>query len=317
MKFIDPKVEWWKEFSSERHIARVSRICYKAKSQAANHALTPMQQVEEENNQAKRMCESLWKKGHRSMFRHSTVYYYIPDVRLVPMWLLYTLKASAYIHCDTNKGKLWVSTNVQFLRENQKIKEQLRAYIVSEDTFIEEALKNEFPQALMLLRMTLVITMQRIQGNSFNRKSPNNIAEQSTRYVNLKKKGGVLICTPHWEADPSAHFRKGEDGKPLKFPTLRSLLAIHISHLGYRVAEAVYNMLLWCGLNPEDARGNLTFNTYTISAHTYNLHEWRHIVDMRLRDLTGRAHPDAHIIGQMIFDTINNRMREIVPDFTI
>lgn len=317
MKFIDPKVEWWKEFSSERHIARVSRICYKAKSQAANHTLTPMQQVEEENNQAKRMCESLWNKGHCSMFRHSTVYCYIPDVRLLPMWLLYTLKASAYIHCDTNKGKLWVSTNVQFLRENPKIKEQLRAYIVSEDTFIEEALKNKFPQALMLLRMTLVITMQRIQGNSFNRKSPNNIAEQSTRYVNLKKKGGVLICTPHWEADPSAHFRKGEDGKPLKFPVLRSLLAIHLSHLGYRVAEAVYNMLLWCGLNPEDARGNLTFNTYTISAHTYNLHEWRHIVDMRLRNLTGRAHPDARIIGQMIFDIINYRMREIVPDFTI
>ena len=317
MKFIDPKVEWWKEFSSERHIARVSRICYKAKSQAANHTRTPMQQVEEENNQAKRMYESLWNKGHCSMFRHSTVYCYIPDVRLLPMWLLYTLKASAYIHCDTNKGKLWVSTNVQFLRENPKIKEQLRAYIVSEDTFIEEALKNKFPQALMLLRMTLVITMQRIQGNSFNRKSPNNIAEQSTRYVNLKKKGGVLICTPHWEADPSAHFRKGEDGKPLKFPTLRSLLAIHLSHIGYRVAEAVYNMLLWCGLNPEDARGNLTFNTYTISAHTYNLHEWRHIVDMRLRNLTGRAHPDARIIAQMIFDTINNRMREIVPDFTI
>ena len=62
MKFIDPKVEWWKEFSSERHIARVSRICYKAKSQAANHALTPMQQVEEENNQAKRIYQRVFEK---------------------------------------------------------------------------------------------------------------------------------------------------------------------------------------------------------------------------------------------------------------
>lgn len=146
--------------------------------------------------------------------------------------------------------------------------------------------------------MTLVVTTQRIQGESYNRKSPNCIAEQSTRYVNLDKNGGVLICRPHWERNARWYQRWA-------------------SHLGYWVAEKVYQFLLHTGLKPEDARGNLTMNTYTVCAYTYTLREWRHIMDMRLRDLTGRAHPDAHIVAEQISRIINDRMRQYVADYEI
>lgn len=31
MKFIEPQVEWWHQTTLAQHIARVGRICYKAK----------------------------------------------------------------------------------------------------------------------------------------------------------------------------------------------------------------------------------------------------------------------------------------------
>ena len=71
------------------------------------------------------------------------------------------------------------------------------------------------------------------------------------------------------------------------------------------------------GLKPEDARGNLTFNTYTICGYTYTLNEWKHILDMRLRNKTGIAHPDASIVAKQISRIINDRMQQYIPSFEI
>ena len=107
-----------------------------------------------------------------------------------------------------------------------------------------------------------------------------------------------MICRPHWEANSKWYQRWA-------------------SHFGYWVAEKVYKFLLWTGLKPEDARGNLTFNTYTICAYTYTLNEWHHIIDMRLRDTTGKAHEDARIVAAQISKIINERMQEYLPKFEI
>lgn len=40
-------------------------------------------------------------------------------------------------------------------------------------------------------------------------------------------------------------------------------------------------------------------------------------MDMRLRDETGRAHPDAKIIAEQVSSVINNRMKEYIPGFQI
>ena len=42
MKFTEPQVEWWQQTSLIRHIARVGRICYKAKGRQPEDGLHAM-----------------------------------------------------------------------------------------------------------------------------------------------------------------------------------------------------------------------------------------------------------------------------------
>ena len=272
MKFINASVEWWPQKSLFQHIARVGRVCYKAKGKQPAEGLTEEETEAFILKRDQERCQGFWESGHRSMY--------------------------PYIDYAVKGSKVWISTNSQFLGEHKDLLKMLSRYIVTEEYFIEKAQKYHCDDAFLLLRMTLVVTTQRIQGESYNRKSPNNIAEQSTRYVNLAKKGGVMICRPHWEANSKWYQRWA-------------------SHFGYWVAEKVYKFLLWTGLKPEDARGNLTFNTYTICAYTYTLNEWHHIIDMRLRDTTGKAHEDARIVAAQISKIINERMQEYLPNFEI
>lgn len=243
-------------------------------------------------------CKGFRESGHRSMYRHGTVYFFMPNEKGLPNYIWAYLNASPYIDYATKNHKVWISTNMQFLLENKNLMDALSPYGVSEDEFIEKAQKYECEEALSIIRMTLVVTTQRIQGESYNRKSPNCIAEQSTRYVNLSRKGGVQICRPHWEEQAKWY-------------------QLWASHFGYWVAEKVYKFLIFTGLKPEDARGNLTFNTYTICGYTYTLSEWKHILDMRLRNKTGIAHPDASIVAKQISRIINERMRQYIPSFEI
>lgn len=298
MKFTEPQVEWWQQTSLAQHIARVGRICYKAKGKQPEELMTEEEVEAFIQKRDEERCKGFWESGHRSMYRHGTVYFFMPNEKGLPNYIWAYLNASPYIDYATKNHKVWISTNMQFLLENKNLMDALSPYGVSEDEFIEKALKYKCEEAFSIIRMTLVVTTQRIQGESYNRKSPNCIAEQSTRYVNLSRKDGVQICRPHWEEQAKWY-------------------QLWASHFGYWVAEKVYKFLIFTGLKPEDARGNLTFNTYTICGYTYTLSEWKHILDMRLRNKTGIAHPDASIVAKQISRIINERMRQYIPSFEI
>lgn len=81
--------------------------------------------------------------------------------------------------------------------ENKNLMDALSPYGVSEGEFIEKAQKYECEEAFSIIRMTLVVTTQISTSRELNRTSPNSIAEQSTRYCNLEKNGGVQIARPH------------------------------------------------------------------------------------------------------------------------
>ena len=298
MKFTEPQVEWWQQTSLAQHIARVGRICYKAKGKQPGKGMTEEEVKAFIQKRDEERCKGFWESGHRSMYRHGTLYFFMPHEKGLPNYIWAHLNASPYIDYATKNHKVWISTNMQFLLEHKNLMDALNPYNVSEDEFIEKAQKYECEEAFTLIRMTMVVTTQRIQGESYNRKSPNCIAEQSTRYVNLSRKGGVQICRPHWEEQAKWY-------------------QLWASHFGYWVAEKVYKFLIFTGLKPEDARGNLTFNTYTICGYTYTLSEWKHILDMRLRNKTGIAHPDASIVAKQISRIINDRMQQYIPSFEI
>ena len=298
MKFTEPQVEWWQQTSLIRHIARVGRICYKAKGKQPEEGLTEEEVKAFIQKRDEERCKGFWESGHRSMYRHGTCYFFLPNEKGFPNYIWAYLNASPYIDYATKNHKVWISTNMQFLLEHKNMMDALSPYDVSEEEFIEKAQKYECEEAFTLIRMTMVVTTQISTSRELNRTSPNSIAEQSTRYCNLEKKGGVQIGRPHWY-----------DGGTRWQRMVYSLVC--------RVCEWGYNILLKSGLKPQDARGVLPLDTYTVVAYTYTLADWSHILDLRYHGTTGTPHPNAKIIGEKIRNIIIERMSKYCKEFDI
>lgn len=91
--------------------------------------------------------------------------------------------------------------------------------------------------------------------------------QESTRFCNYGKKGGISVVKPLGIPD-------GTEGYEVWLDLVRH-------------SESAYMRLLELGFKPQDARAVLTLSTKTEIVHTANLHEWRHILDVRTA-------PDAH-----------------------
>ena len=298
MIITEPQVEWWQQTSLVQHIARVGRICYKAKGKQPEEGLTEEEVKAFIQKRDEERCKGFWESGHRSMYRHGTCYFFLPNEKGFPNHIWAYLNASPYIDYATKNHKVWISTNMQFLLEHKHMMDVLSPYDVSEDEFIEKALKYECEEAFTLIRMTMVVTTQISTSRELNRTSPNSIAEQSTRYCNLEKKGGVQIARPHWH-DAGTRWQRMVYG------------------FVCRMCEWGYNRLLKSGLKPQDARGVLPLDTYTVVAYTYTLADWSHILDLRYHGTTGTPHPNAKIIGEKIRNIIIERMSKYCAEFDI
>ena len=231
MKFIEPQVEWWQQTTLAQHIARVGRICYKAKGKQPDEEMTEEEVETFIQKRDEERCRGFWKSGHRSMYRHGTIYFFMSNEKGLPKYIWAYLTASPYIDYVTKNHKVWISANMQFLLENKNLMDALIPYSVSEDEFIEKAQKYECEDAFSIIRMTLVVTTQISTSRELNRTSPNSIAEQSTRYCNLEKNGGVQIARPHWHIDGTRWQRM-------------------VYGFVCRVCEWGYNRLMKSGLKP-------------------------------------------------------------------
>ena len=62
----------------------------------------------------------------------------------------------------------------------------------------------------------------------------------------------------------------------------------------------LYGESLKAGVAPQDARGLLPLDTATKVVYTYTYKEWQHILDLRLRGTTGKPHPNAKEVMQLL-----------------
>lgn len=260
MQILEPKVESWLQNYTIDHIARCARVCYASDSN--------------ENNA--KLCARLWNNKHRSMFRHAGVYYIIPE-KLQVSDKAYIGAVVKLVECN-----YYVSANEQSAREYWDYR--YKKYRIS----IAEAENNEVFVKYKMLRFTFCIETGIDITREFNRKSPNNIAEQSTRYVDFNKKLGIRFKQCHWMYNMSIW----------KYCLTRIMLKT--CELFYKIARSKYGL----NLPPQDARFILPLDTMSKVVYTYTVAEWEYIVNMRLWDWTGKAHPDAKIVGQFIYDEL-------------
>ena len=275
MEIIKPQVELWIQDDPMAHVARCARVCYASDKTTGNEA----------------MYQRLIDANHKSMLRHESVYMIAPG-RPDRHEILDAFEFCPYVdfRTDYDNNEIYISTNRQFYMENECI-QYFGEWIVTPEEFAASKLGKE------IMRYTFKVVTQISTSRELNRVSPNNIAEQSTRYVNLSKKGGA-ICQPHWMTDETVEIFNTTTVLPDGFYSKNEEAVNYCWHCDH--AFQTYNTLIKKGILPQDARGVLPLDTATVCIYTYSIAEWRHIIDLRYYGTTGAAHPNAVIIAGMI-----------------
>lgn len=268
MNIVKPYIELWHQDADWiHHVAKCARICY----------------ASDGSNDVK-LVDNLLKLGHLSMFRHRSIYYIIPkDSKYIE--LVTRLEFCPYVEYLIGSEAIYLATNGHFYIEHKdNILKTLEPFIVTAEEFINWEL------GWRLMRYTFKVTTQISTSRELNRVSPNNIAEQSTRYV---YENGT-ICKPHWISDEEADmFNENND--------VNLDEAINVYLRGCKKDFEDYKLLIdKYKLNRQDARGKLPIDTATICAYTYSVSQWRDIIDLRYHGKTGAPHPNAKIIAGMI-----------------
>ena len=280
MKIVEPEVQYWKESTqyAVEHISRCARICYRS-----------------EKRNDEQLVNALWNNNHRSMYRHATKYFCIPKHYLKDYALAYYFDNNPFITTLVTDKDIFVSTNLQWIKEHDNFYNIVAKWEISDIDIFNLAKENN--DIYNVIRYTFRVVTQISTSRELNRVSPNNIAEQSTRYV---YDDGTL-CRPHWfSKEESDLFNNGERDK------LDDAIALYLVSCK-RNFDSYIQLVKEYNINKQDARGVLPLDTATVCAYTYSEQEWRHILDLRYRGTTGKPHPNAYIIAKMI----SNKLSEI------
>lgn len=273
MNIVKPYIELWHQDADWiHHVAKCARICY----------------ASDGSNDVK-LVDNLLKLGHLSMFRHRSIYYIIPkDNKYIE--LVTRLEFCPYVEYLIGSEAIYLATNGHFYIEHKdNILKTFEPFIVTAEEFINWEL------GWRLMRYTFKVTTQISTSRELNRVSPNNIAEQSTRYV---YENGT-ICCPHWMNDYS--ISKTINGKYLCYKNGEEDKGVVLDYIqGCDEQFNRYKRLVDNGMQRQDARGVLPLDTATICAYTYSVSQWRDIIDLRYHGKTGAPHPNAKIIAGMI-----------------
>lgn len=286
MRIVNPSVELWLDNNNwMAHVARCARICYAS-----------------DKGEDKNLVTRLLKDNHKSMFRHRSHYFIIPETNSICQSIKICLKECPYVEFSTDTKNLYFATNGHYILDNEEFYDLIKKYEVDPIHFENTELGKN------LMRFTFKVVTQISTSRELNRVSPNNIAEQSTRYVNfVKKELYGAICCPHWMAQLMGDKKEVD----LEFGTnaifdftngdIGSTIYLNACELGLKAYNDLIN---YHDAIPQDARGVLPLDTLTVCAYTYSISEWRAIIDLRYYGITGKPHPNAKIIAGMIRDKL-------------
>lgn len=294
MNYKLPSVEYWAvplgNAGMAEHVARCIRVC-----KGFTHG----------KRSATDLIRDCIRDGHVSMLRHYSRYFIVPRINISDESYVRLIDSPYVNECEYD-GRIWISTNDQWCLDQRALFYAISYFEVEPERFRSEiydqrdtSTGDRAPQCLIdLLRHTIVIDTQISTSRELNRTSPNAISELSTRFVDLLRRVGLSVVRPHWYPHGTWRQRFWYD-------------------IAVRTTAFCYRRLRGAGLRPEDARGVLALDTATKVVYTYSGREWRHILDLRLRGVTGVPHPNCVEVAAMVRDAIREHVATLNADYDV
>lgn len=266
MKVINASVQEIKQAPGIRgiyqHIEKCGRTCYKSEDKITEDS-------------AMKFFQGLVNRRHFAMLEHGTVYFkfpFFPNYEVQEA--ISKVGNSNYSFTKVGEdGYLYVTTNMRVLME--KVPNMVDSLLY--DYALEEASNNH------IKKYTAKFTISRGIANEFVRHRVFSFAQESTRYCNYSKDrfgGELTFIRPEW--------LKGE------FMGYEESIWLN----AMAVSEDYYFDLVNIGVKPQNARGVLPLDLKTELIMTGTTDQWEAFWDLRMREITGPAHPDAKAIAE-------------------
>ena len=280
MKLIKPNVELLTQSPGIQGIydaiAQAAATCYKSEAKTGESA--------------KDFVAKLAKSGHLAMLEFGTVYLTIP---FESYETTFDEDACPYSHCMGTKVHLedrnyYITTNLRVLYEN--------GWIDDLECLVD-------PTEHHSMRFTARFNISIGIGREFTRHRVFSFAQESTRYFNYSKDrfgGEVTFIEPTWFKNLSPECREEFKAGLCEFEEFYFRL---LDNWENRVPDRRFRSNFRGNpLTPQQAREVLPLATKSELCMCGFEEDWTHFFDLRLRETTGKAHPDAKYIAGKLHD---------------
>ena len=302
MKLIEPSAEYIPQEDIYKHIELCARTCYKSEDRITEDS-------------AHKFVDGLIKAGHGAMLEHGTIYLFYSgccydheDMGFASKYENNPYTRGGFIGTDDNEissdGNFYdimgnhatgnmqfcFTTNLRVLVENNWL-DDLQYAVTPFD--------NRWPKRYTMKFITSVgICRELLRHRKFS------FANESTRYCRYDKDrfgNHVTFILPSWctdvkISDGGTVVVDAESGADYEF--------IH----GLANAEQTYFELLREGWKAEQARDVLPLATKTELIMTGFEDDWEYFFDIRLRETTGKVHPDMKVLAQLLWNEFKDKL---------
>lgn len=281
MKFIDHCAGYWPQEPAIKgmwkQIARAVQIPYQGSKKEGESDEEYVKRIIlkpaliEGNLNDLNSCVFNTTKGHFSCLEFGTVYlkvtYHNPAYNKIYSFY----KENPYSKIVRLSKETYITTNLRVLVENFRMND---LYLWEDHNYNN--------------RYTFWVLTDIGVTREFNRhRASMSIVEQSTRYCNYSKNkfnNELTFATPAWAEENI------EDATVADTIFLSSL----------EKAENSYMALIKEGWKPEQARQVLPLCTRTMAVYCADYDSWAHFLQLRADNISGRAHPNMHIVASKI-----------------
>ena len=285
-------------------IEKAARTCYKTEDKITDGS-------------AERMVRMLIQRGHEAMLEHGDYIFLLEDYKILDN-IAYSLRrlmedgddVPLLTFTNLNQRPI-ISGNVRAWRQllatrcgaayyfTGAIDPIYTADLVTEEERIDDPRVKQirysdlrgFNEKRVHLRQTVRFTVDRGVTHEFVRHRVMSFAQESTRYVDYSG-DGIAVIEPCFLEEHTERYDLWK----------RQCMS----------ADTAYTHEKRLGLKPEEARTVLPQSTKAELVMTGTLRQWDHFFDMRARQTTGKAHPQAAEVAIPLMQEMAARFPDVI-----